>query len=425
MAVLKKIVRALGKLFLWLFMVLCMVIILVGSVTLFFYYQTQEQSLPPSEYWFADIPLKTNGYQWSIPILGGIIHKQFLQPQDLTVQDLGRLEEQPKLKLSEKIDAQAQTQLTITNQQGQSIFDGTAQEFQDFMFTHNGEYQSTFRVAYPQIKTKPTGEYFYQFRFRLDLKSEISISADTVYQGDVVALSISGLPQDAQIQVESELVSTKPVNRYGKVMIYFAVPYNQPDKEYPIRIQTGGHNKEFSVKVLYNPFKKVTLETDTLQGTQQAIQQYQQTIFPLFETASIESEWTGIFQSPIEQPNDGVVLSDYGSFEQIIQGDKTSRNIGITYKCHEDKPVVATATGTVVYAGMLDLTKGIVVIEHGGGLKSYLYHLKDILVQQGQQVKTGEVIGTSSNLLQFDLRIANKTINPNLALNGKGGLLWR
>lgn len=425
MTILKKIAKAFGKLFLWLFMVFCMVIILVGSVTLFFYSQTKEQSLPPSEYSFADIPLQTNGYQWSIPILGGIIHKEFLQPQDLTVQDLGTLQEQPTLKLSEKIDAQAQTRLAIANQQGENIFDGTVKEFEQFMFTHNGEYQATFRVIYPPEKAKPTGEYFYQFRFRLDLKSEISISADTVYQGDVVAVSISGLPQDTQIQIESELVCTKPVNRYGKVMLYFAVPYNQPDKEYSIRVQTGGHNKEFFVKVLYNPFKKVTLETDTLQGTEQAVQQYQQTIFPLFETASTESEWTGIFQSPIEQPNDGVVLSDYGNFEQIVQGNKISRNIGITYKCHQDKPVVATASGTVVYAGMLDLTKGIVVIEHGGGLKSYLYHLKEISVQQGQQVKTGDVIGKSSTLLQFDLRIANKTINPNLALNGKGGLLWR
>lgn len=425
MRFLKAVGRAIRRFFLWLLMVALMVVLLVGGVTLFFYQNTGEKNLPPSQSSFGGVELQVNGYHWTLPVLGGVTQKELVKPEDLTVQDLGTFVQQPTLQLPNDLQENATIWISITDQNQQVVFAGTPEDFATFQFVQNGQYQGQMRIAYPPLKGKATGEYFYQFRFTLDLESEISISADTVYQGDVVAISVTGLPQGASIQVETELTASQPVSRYGSMMIYLAVPYNQTDKEYPIKVQAGGYTKDFTVQVLYNQFKKVSLETDTLAGSQQAVQQYQQVIWPLFETSQTDSPWSGVFQSPVEQPNDGVVLSDYGNFEYIADRTTPSRNIGVTYKCHADKPVYAPASGTVVYAGNLELTGGIVVIEHGGGLKSYLYHMGSVSVQQGQTVEKGHQIGTTSQLLQFDMRIGNKTINPNLAMNGKGGLLWR
>lgn len=65
------------------------------------------------------------------------------------------------------------------------------------------------------------------------------------------------------------------------------------------------------------------------------------------------------------------------------------------------------------------------VIEHGAGLKSYLYHLSEVSVKEGDTVEAGQLIGKSSTLLQFDMRIGNQSVDPNQALRGIGGLFWR
>ncbi len=421
----KKMGRAIARFFLWLFLVILATALLVGGVTLFFYQRVGEQNLPDAKVLVNETPLDINGYQWSIPILGGLTQKQLAKAEDLTVQDLGTFDTQPILQLPDTLRKDCTTQVTVTDQQGQTVFSGSAEELQAFSFVKNGQYQTSLRIYWPPFNGKPTGEYFYQFRFQLDLKSEISISATSVSQGDVIAVAVTGLPQGAQMQVETELGRAYPVERFDKMMAYIPVAYNREDKKYPVKVTAGGYTQEFEVEVLYNPFKKVNLPADTLSGSDAAIQKYQQTVRPLYETWADTVMWSGVFQSPVEQPNDGVVLSDYGNFEYIADRTKPARNTGITFKCHADKPVIAPAGGTVAFAGELELTKGLVVIEHGAGVKSYLYHLGSVEVKTGDTVQAGTVVGKTTELLQFDLRIGNQAVNPNLAMNGKNGLFWR
>ncbi len=421
----KKMSRAISRFFLWLFMVVLATVVLVGGVTLFFYQKAGVQTLPSAQAFLNDVELQVNGYQWTVPILGGVTQKNLTQTEDLTMQDLGTFDKQPVLALPQTMRKDCTTKMTVTNETGETVFAGSAEEFESFSFVQNGQYETKLRIYWPPFNGKPTGGYFYQFRFRLDLKSEIAISATSVYQGDVIAVSVTGLPQGAEMQVETELGAVHPVARFDKMMAYIPVAYNRADKKYPIKVTAGGYTQEFEVEVLYNPFKKINLPTDTLSGSDAAVQQYQQIVRPLYETWSDQVMWSAVFQSPVEQPNDGVVLSDYGNFEYIGDRTKPARNIGITFKCHSDKPVIAPAGGTVAFAGNLELTRGLVIIEHGAGVKSYLYHIGTVDVKTGDTVQAGDIVGKTTELLQFDMRIGNQTINPNLAMNGKNGLFWR
>ena len=417
--------RGLARFGLWLLMVLAMVVLLVGGTALFFYQQADEGDLPASGVSFGGTELTVNGYDWTLPVLGGITEKQIARPGDLTVEDLGSFSSRPELTLPADFRQDCTAKLTITDETGATVFDGDAAGYAAFSFVRNGRYQATLRLTWPPLNSKPTGWYDYRFRFTLDLASDIAISTDTVKQGEVIAVGITGLPAGAEATVETDLGPAWFVPRYDKLIAYIPVAYNREDGDYTIHITAGGHSQDFTVKVLYNPFEKVNLETDTLSGRNAAVAQYQQAIWPLFETHGETCMWTGVFQEPVEQPNDGLVLSDYGSFEYI--GDRTSpsRNTGITYKCHQGVNVSAPAAGQVVYAGNLELSGGTVVIEHGAGLKSYLYHLSEVSVKEGDTVEAGQLIGKSSTLLQFDMRIGNQSVDPNQALRGIGGLFWR
>ena len=77
--------------------------------------------------------------------------------------------------------------------------------------------------------------------------------------------------------------------------------------------------------------------------------------------------------------------------------------------------------------GMVTVGGNTVVIDHGCGVKSYLYGLETVGVVRGQSVSTGDPLGTAgtSHSLIYELRIGSKSTDPQLALNGSSGLQFR
>ena len=80
---------------------------------------------------------------------------------------------------------------------------------------------------------------------------------------------------------------------------------------------------------------------------------------------------------------------------------------------------------TSLFSGIA--TGGTVVIDHGCGVKSYLYGLETVGVVRGQSVSTDDPLGTAgtSHSLIYELRIGSKSTDPQLALNGSSGLQFR
>ncbi|PKN92573.1 MAG: hypothetical protein CVU45_01510, partial [Chloroflexi bacterium HGW-Chloroflexi-7] len=100
--------------------------------------------------------------------------------------------------------------------------------------------------------------------------------------------------------------------------------------------------------------------------------------------------------------------------------DFTNYHLGIDIAAAEGTPVVASDTGTVVYAGWNDTGYGnLVAIDHNNGYKTIYAHLSSILVSCGQEVYSGNMIALSGNTgkstgghLHFEIRYLNQYINP-------------
>jgi hypothetical protein len=92
--------------------------------------------------------------------------------------------------------------------------------------------------------------------------------------------------------------------------------------------------------------------------------------------------------SPLPEPK------GFGA-EWIFNGKPDSSEIhsGVDYALGPGTAVSSLADGTVVLAEDLFFTGKAVFVDHGNGLVSMYFHLSDIKVQAGQDVKKGESLG--------------------------------
>lgn len=93
------------------------------------------------------------------------------------------------------------------------------------------------------------------------------------------------------------------------------------------------------------------------------------------------------------QPLDGPVTGVYGS-QRVYNGVPKRPHFGIDYGAPHGTPVVAPADAlvTLVHQDMF-YSGGTLIMDHGYALSSTFIHLSEVLVEEGQRVKKGEVVG--------------------------------
>ena len=110
----------------------------------------------------------------------------------------------------------------------------------------------------------------------------------------------------------------------------------------------------------------------------------------------------------------------------IFNGKPDSSEIhsGVDYALAPGTPVVSLADGTAVLAEDLFFTGKAVFVDHGNGLVSMYFHLSEIKVQAGQDVKKGEslgLVGSTGRLtgphLHLGVRWHDARIDPQFLLD--------
>ncbi len=109
-----------------------------------------------------------------------------------------------------------------------------------------------------------------------------------------------------------------------------------------------------------------------------------------FAQLTPEKEWRGTFQAPVVARTSDV----FGS-TRTFNGKVQSTHEGLDFAVPTGTPVSALNSGTVTLAQSLYFEGGFVVIDHGQGLMTLYLHLSKLDVKEGDEVKTGQVIGLS------------------------------
>jgi murein DD-endopeptidase MepM/ murein hydrolase activator NlpD len=121
---------------------------------------------------------------------------------------------------------------------------------------------------------------------------------------------------------------------------------------------------------------------------------------------------------PLGAPVPGVLTSRFGQRIDPINGESAYHR-GVDIRGRMGSDVKATADANVLVQGYDKWSGRYIVLDHGNGFKTKYAHLKKSLVQKGDIVQRGQVIGLVGNTgrstgphVHYEISYDDKIVNP-------------
>ena len=175
----------------------------------------------------------------------------------------------------------------------------------------------------------------------------------------------------------------------------------------PVTIRDGN----FVVQKITVQKKFVDLSAEDLERSRRETNQ----LLRIFRAATAARLWDGSFQLPVK----GVQGSGSFGKRRVLNDQPRSPHSGEDFPAPSGTPVRAPQRGRIVLASDLFFSGKTIVLDHGLGLYTFYGHLESMSVDNGQVVKTGEVIGrvgatgrVTGPHLHWAARLNKARVNP-------------
>jgi murein DD-endopeptidase MepM/ murein hydrolase activator NlpD len=167
---------------------------------------------------------------------------------------------------------------------------------------------------------------------------------------------------------------------------------------------------DFGTQALSLPPSMVDLDAKTLERVNQEARKLES----LFQTSRNERLWKSVFIRPVE----GEISTGFG-LTRIINGQQRSQHTGVDLRAEEGTSVLASNHGVVVLVDELFFSGKTVILDHGWGLYSMYFHLSEALVNEGNLVRAGAILGRVGSTgrstgphLHWGIRINGARVDP-------------
>lgn len=393
------------------------------------YYGTSAEHIPSPAVTMLEQAVAPCGYTWRTPVFGGLIYRDFNQPPPQRIADIG---EMAGANFDISVPDGYETQATLSRM-GSIVWSGRAAELPDYTFLDSGRYRILVECMRPAQAERGYGSIFYQAAFSVTVDPRYESSEDWVTQGDVMAIRIYNLGSTLLPHAESDLGDVYfTYNAAGQMTAYVPVGHNREPGSYVIYAGAGRSNWEIPLRVTDGSFESEAVELEPGQAyplnasdAPEGYADYQEHMMPLFSQRDATRYWEGVFIEPVL----GKITAEYGLLRYVNESDEAMQHAGVDITAEKGAAVMAANNGRVVFAGALESTGNTVVIEHGGGLKSFYYHLDTMAVALDDMVAQGDTIGTlggtgvcQSPHLHYEVRLGPVSLNPTLLFNGTSRL---
>ncbi len=253
---------------------------------------------------------------------------------------------------------------------------------------------------------------------------EVVIDNLPLIQGDTFLIKISS---DEPVSVKATLAGVEPVfvdMGAGVQMAYGGIHALTEVGVYPLTMEftnAEGETYRFDQYVMINSGNYATdkpLQVDPLTiGTPE--EAAENAIFKeVVKPVSPVQQWSGLWYSPAQDAD--CIISRFGSRRTYNDDPGLYYHTGLDLGYCAGIDVFAPAVGTVAGVFPDQVVRGnCIVIDHGLGVYTIYMHLREILVEAGEVVQPGQLIGLIGNTgrstgphLHFEVDIQGTPVNP-------------
>ncbi len=313
---------------------------------------------------------------------------------------------------------------------GTELISGDPNEVFAYELTEEGvySYKVTLTKSDPELGS---GVFIGYFEYNLLLPPppmSVNISSTDILQGDSVSVYVHNLQDGIIPQIESELGSTLFTEMDGVYSAIIPTGYLVEPGSYSVTVTLGDVVEKLTINVGAQDFEvqSFTMDSSTsaLGDSAAANAEYREKIYPLYDTKDENRYWEGEFLIPAE----GRYSSEYGMI-RYINGEFSGYHGGTDIAAPIGTPVIAPNHAKVEFAEFLQLSGYTIVLDYGGGLKAYLFHLNELHVEAGDIVEKGQHIAdmgttgfSTGSHLHYQLQIDRYAMDPMVTFDGTAGL---
>ncbi|MEX2014134.1 MAG: peptidoglycan DD-metalloendopeptidase family protein, partial [Parcubacteria group bacterium] len=255
-------------------------------------------------------------------------------------------------------------------------------------------------------------------------KISLSISPETVIQGEPVLITINGLYSTSTIK--SLALDDKPlpvfmhngkptslvgIDLRGKIGSYQLVLNLKDGQKIEEKLVIG---KRIVAKETFNIPEKFGGDTPEAEKKLVSTLLDEGAIINAVPT-SADKLWNGNFHFPLDEP---ITVTDTYGYSRLTGGSSISHK-GTDFRARVGTPVYAMNSGLVRFVESLRNYGDTIIIDHGLGLLTIYMHLSEMNVELGDKVEKDELIGKSGSTgythgphLHLTIRIKGISIDP-------------
>lgn len=146
----------------------------------------------------------------------------------------------------------------------------------------------------------------------------------------------------------------------------------------------------------------------------QRIRREQEELKKIYASGNPARLWLKGFQIPVP----GEMNGPFGT-RRTFNGELQSQHSGVDFRAQTGEPIHSAGSGVVCMARDLFYSGNAVIIDHGAGVFTSYSHLSRILVDVGQRVETGMVVGLAGSTgratgphLHWGVKVNGTSVNP-------------
>jgi murein DD-endopeptidase MepM/ murein hydrolase activator NlpD len=242
-------------------------------------------------------------------------------------------------------------------------------------------------------------------RFRVELPEEMQIIRGTLAGGALLFSPRRGLP--GSWEALGGIDADKEPGRY-EVALWISP--RQGGRERAVRDQIRLRPRAFGKEEFKLPDSMVHLGKEA----GKRVEREKKITDALWPRTTPERMWEGPFLVPVQ----GTPGSPFG-LRRWINGEPRSFHTGEDIQAPEGAPVLASNRGRVCLVGDFFFGGKSVFVDHGQGLYTMYFHLSEILVQSGGEVRKGQILGrvgatgrATGPHLHWGVRLGGARVDP-------------